>query len=705
MIIYFHKGKKFVDVLKKDVMDYLYYDVARTWGYKNVDDKNIYVLKNNKFVKTDKIIDPTQLDKLKDNVSKINTKIPLYDIFSDNIYLIFRENLYNRVIYGFYRFPDDAHHNKPFLKNFNMKILNDTYVSTFYYYSNKVGKNITHCLRPSFLSYLKHIKPYYSRSEIINMALNMKLIKPDDTYYDKSKVKKLCDKVKTNDIDKTIILSHQKHIVKANGIASVIYYSLHGAFFMNRYLRQKNKKNNFLVDKNIDNLWKLIKTAPPFNKSYVLYRFVHTDKHINDLNVGDTYIEPSFISTTRDPFYNSEEYRFGFVLIKIKIPKDIKGVALCIETFSNFKKEQEIVFPPLTILKLVNKNEKADYFHIDDQFSKKVVTKYEFEYIGNKNIPNKKIKIKTEDKITNINNIKLPTSNSFLNKVNSFIKKYTNNNFQFTTILNNKKYIFATEWYNSNGAYKPFYFINSDNGFSIYCQNPETSNMSLVVEFTNNQAHVNFYSKYCYSDDYIDLTNKDVLLFISYIAYIFGIGNIFIHLKYKLCSEFINPNDNSYKKRILEMHTYRKDYYDYFTSKKKRFDDLNITPKFFYYQLDKLFNIPIKHILNKTDKDELYQLFIKLNKNMSFVDFYIYIIKNYPNHIDILESKTNRIFKNDNPFVVDYYYLNGYRYLYNNNVIKTMPTIIPTSNGCPISDNNTPKNKSTYRLLTRKMII
>src|SRR4029077_5822957 len=113
-------------------------------------------------------------------------------------------------------------------------------------------------------------------------------------------------------------------------------------YFMNSYMRNLDKSAyyNEMLHNNIKKLWAVIKKCPAFDKEYILYRFVTDDSYISNLNVGDIFIDKGFMSTTRDPFYKSSEYKFGFILIKIKIPKNIKGVGLSIESFSNFSSEQ-----------------------------------------------------------------------------------------------------------------------------------------------------------------------------------------------------------------------------------------------------------------------------------------------------------------------------------------------------------------------------
>jgi hypothetical protein len=719
IILYYINENKFTITLKKDILDNLYEGIAKIWFNKeeieNFTNSKIIIYKrdNNNFIKTNDYLDTSYFDKenlnkLRIKISKLQYKIPLYDIYSDKLYLIHKENVYDRIMYNYYRLP--TRKNNDFLKNYNLKTLEKTYIIVFYYYSNKVGKNLTKCIRPSFLSHLKYIKPYYSRDEIINLALNLKLIKYDDKYYNKDEINKLCTIIRNNDINRTILLDHQKYIVENNGIHKVMYYSLNGAYFMNSYLRNLNSDNhkNIILENNIKQLWTLIKNAPEFDKSYQLYRFINIDRHLNFLKIGDTYVEKSFISTTRNPFYNISGYEFGYILIKIKIPSGVKGVALCIETFSNFQAEEEIILPPLSHLKLISKNEDAEYYHIDKKFNENITTRYEFEFIKSDNIIIKSDNYLTQNidiKTIDIFKIDLIDQDIFEDKIQYFIKNYTNNNLQFSVNIDNKLYTFVIEWYNSTSVYSNYYYLKAVEGISIYCQNPTNLNIALFLEIGTSEIHVNYYNKYAYTDNYLNMESINTIKFIAKIGHIFGINNIYIHQKYQSCQDFITDEFKytEFKKRVLETYLYRKDYYDYLTRKIKRFDNkFNITAKFFYYQLDELFNTPIIKMVSKNDLDELYQIYQEYIKNIkiekdNLADFYIYIIQKRSEYISLFEKKSIRIFKTDNPFMIDYYFLSAFNFLFNNNIIIKIPKvdIIPENKQ---DTENKQNNKNNYRI-------
>lgn len=765
-ILLFNKDKKTLEFIKnEDTFINLYYLKYRI---PNKNDIKEYL----KTGKDKKIIDYVDedtdevIEDIKKSLSKVETFTPLYDAYTQNLYIIPRELIYTRVIYDYYRFPDkeliktlqekekelrikikklnksipktktddqnsgeyeikhkvislsEKHHKLElmleFLSSFDIDILQTTYIRLFYFSSNEVGKNITTCIRPSFLPHLKHINPYYTRSELINLALNMELIKPSDQYFSPEHIMDLCNKVKVNDIDAKTIMDHQRHIIEDNKIGIIQYYSLQGSFFMNQYMRNfvPYEYKNELLETNIKSMWELINSAPEFDKSYTLYRFIGDDSYLKHLKIGDVFIDPSFISTTRDPFYQSEVYKFGFILIKINIPAKEKGVGLCIETYSHFPEEQEIILPPLSKLRLDRKDENTPYYHTDAKFVSKVLTRYEFTYIGKEKIRfNNRPSLEKNNYLVNFLTLEQIETLTIYEKIKKFTDTYVNELSQFRTKIGEKEYDLITERYDSSSVYKTFYASTTNNGFSLYTI--QNNYISFLIELgeDNNEPYMyaNYYFRYAATNPNKEIKDLDFIDFLSRMAYYFQIKNIILYTEYSSC----DLGKQLYNHQDIEIYrggNYCVDFYNYFKSQTKRFqqkkidiDTTEIKPQFSYYELDRLRITDPSKVLYKYDKDDLYQIYEKSYKTFfkenkyNLGDFYVWMVENQCVNLKFLVEKMFRLFNVNNPFEDDYYIIDALTYLYNRNLISEYPVFKQSKKqkDKPVS-NEVPKNE--YRL-------
>jgi hypothetical protein len=755
-ILYSKLDKTLKYINKQDVHKFLYYLKARLPTEQDI---KSYIKKgtNKKIISyfKDKDINK-RINKIKKSISKIDLYIPLYDEYSKNLYIITRENVYDRVVYQHYRFPDvnmvkyltkkrnklktklkdiidtkqslgdydktsKIHYKKKqsdaflkreyrklnlmidFLSSFDLEQLEMTYIYTFYHYSNKVGKEITICRRPSFLPHFKHIRPYYRRSELINMGLNMELIKPDKKYYDRESILKLCDKIMENDISAKTIMEHQIYILKNKMEGIVLYYSLQGSYFMNQYLRGliSYQYRNQLLEDNIKSIWRLINNAPPFKSNYILYRFIKSDPHLKHLEIGDTYTSPSFISTTRDPFYRSEIYRFGFILIKIKIPKDKRGIALCMETCSHFPEEQEIILSPLTMLRLDKKDDNAPYFHTDDNYQALIKTRYEFTYIGNKPITFKTRKLYENFQVIDFLKINRTESLTIDEKISYFISNYVTPFNQFQCKIGEKVYTIITEFYDSTEVYRKFYQHRTNNGFSMYTitNNKFTFMLELGEDEQGSFLYVNYYFRFSSVDESSIINDMDLVKFISSVGYYFNVRSIVLYSYYSSYYSCTSDTQHNIQyDRIYHGGNYCMDYYNYIKYGKKRFDKINeINPKFSYYHLDRLKKYSPTKILTKDDKDEVYQIYdnvvSKDRYNYNIADFYIWMIENNCIFVNALVKKFSRLYQDkfNNPFRNDYYLIDGASFLYNRKYIDEFPIMSGREDDVD--------NKNIYRLV------
>lgn len=702
------------------------------------------------------------LEELKHTISKLDNKVPLYDVVTENMYLIKKENVYNRVYHQNYRFPEQLlledlilkqkKYAKikesgnvetlllrkilkvdlmiTFLENFDLDVLYDTYVKIFYKYS-KYGKEITLCKNSSFVPQFLHVKPYLTKGEILNLALNFLVIKNENIDVDEN----LCKKILKHQMTSSMLLSHHNYIILNEKLGLTQYYTIQGSYFMNQYLRNMtsyHNKNEYL-EKLIWPMWNLVLNSPEFDKDYYVYRFINNDSFLHNLEIGDTFVESGFMSTTRDPFYRSDLYKFGFILIKVKIPKGKQGVALCLETISHFPEELEIIFPPKTHFRLINKGDDCKYYHTDKNFSKQIKTRYEFEWIKNEPILFSRNIQTLNTKRVNFLEIPKTSSISLTEKIKAFENNYVNEMYQFKTIIGDKEYTAVSEWYDSTGAYKNYYAIESKMGYSIYTlYNGYILFFIEIGETPNgNMMHINYFLKYSSVDPSEVIGDDNLIKFFCSIAYYFDIQLVVLYSNYLNCTIYndmiqhggnIVPRQRSFglpdkdtqltaDKKIGETAilggSYPVDLYQYLTTGKKRYSDIGLLnvelkPMFSYYYLDTLKVTSPSKVLLKDDRDELYQIYEKIflheiekeNDNIAF--FYSWLKDKKCYLLDYLSRKLDRLFESHNPFMRDYYLLDAQTYLYNRRLISTYP--ININKDISIKRNILKENKNDYRI-------
>jgi hypothetical protein len=690
MKVYNKENKKTVEMEIDEIIENLYYDTIEL-----LDEKD------------------------KDKISQNEGKIPLYDIYTSNLYLIYPENLFKRITYNHYRFlsqkvldelEKDLNQKKDkkdkvttkveyklrkfklmkkFLSNFNLKTLEDTFYRVMYKYSPELGRNLLFCKRPSFNKYIHNSKPYYSKTEIINMARNMG-IKINLKELNENKIDELCEYVKQNDINSDILLSHQKHIIDSDMLGLVQYYTVQGSSNINSYLRNPSFHLYFneVYNKIIKNMWNLCTSAPAFDKDYILYRFIKEDSFLSGIKIGQIFIEKSFMSTTRDPFYRSDMYSFGFILIKIHIPKNKKGVALSLETSSHFPEEQEIIFPPGSRFKLISKDLDTIYYHTDLNFTSKVKTKYEFEWIGVEEIEIDNIR---KEKFIQLNFLDKQLEKNL--SLEERIKRFTlnlNQISQFETEIGKIKHTVIAERYNSLGAYKNFYGIKTENGFSLYCFYQNYLLFFIEIGTVNNieELHFNYYVRYNTLNKEKITSQIEMIDFIASVAYYFSLDRVIIYSDYKPCFTFnLNKTQRDHKYKLSEKTisdleeltgNYCEDFYLYLKLNKKRFFDeklneIELTSGFSFYDLDYLKTIDTSTFFSKED-DELYQIYEKSYKfqvkSSKLSDYFIWIIENKCYLIDKFIKKLGKLYDKINPFKRDMYIFSYQTYLYNRNKIS-----------------------------------
>jgi hypothetical protein len=625
-------------------------------------------------------------DKNKDDLSKYQEIIPMYDIYSQQIYPINKKNIHYRLIDSDYRFINNEikewiqnlykkykdnielakklKYNLSIIDNYNIDILIETSYKTLYEFSPKLGLLVSICKRKSFDPFTYHLKPYYTKLELIKLGQNMKIVKciEIEKLLNQEFHYKLCKTISSNDVSFEELKKHTLYIIENDIISYITFYSFYGSFLYNKYLRMNNYINKFLYD-GINNIIDIMKNSPILNNDYFVYRFIWDDSFINKLKIGETVVDNGFLSTTRDPFYSPGlTGNFGLTLIKINIPNK-KGLGLFIENFSLFQKEEEFLLPPFTKLKLLSKDDNFKYYHTNEAFEKIIEKKYEFKYVGTdfSFLNNYKIKNNIKE-ITDFKNYMLPGDD----KINLF-KNFINDSNQISIKINNNSYLLNCMFFDSteNSSYTKLYYNKIKDGLliSIYDNGYPYLNIECGKEMV-----INYINKiYNYGKTKVEI-NNELLEIILEIGRIFHYKETIIFPIYRNFSEF-NYDEN--KKIFLYTHFYNYTIYNYAKNKNKFINDPFLKNNIGWYATDNILNSKlepeIKNKLNITQNTIrealifivennfiIYNKFIELiniEKNYYFI-YEIYEKLNNQNRID--NFKPNIIYDDNDSFDDDY---------------------------------------------------
>jgi hypothetical protein len=591
-----------------------------------------------------------QEDKIK--LSRYSEYIPMYDIYTENIYPINNLKLHYRLKDCHYRFITNEvkkwienklskekskeniikyKKNLSILDNYDIPTLEKTSYETLYKYSPDLGLSLSICKRNSFHPYSRHLVPYYSRDELINLGQNNNLIKElsAENLVDKELHYKICKIVSKNDISFKDIIASIKHIIESNVINWVCFYSLTGSYLFNSYLRDKELLSKYMID-GINNLSNAIKKSKSFDNDYYFYRFLWDDNFLSKLRKGDIFEDKGFLSSTRDPFYSPGlSGDFGLILVKINIPKNTKGVGLFIENLSMFPKEEEYLFAPNSKFKLINKDDNFKYHHTNKDFEKKITKKYEFTYIGNNFKSKTKYDINVPeidlDTIDLMGKDRFTLFNLFLDKCNEM------GQFKY------KGYVFTAQYFDSTENYKKFYLNETKNGFSIIYYHKGYPLFS--AEFGDKYI-INFMRTYYYYDKdqkLDDIDNFDLL--IGIFGRIFKYKKAQIYFPYYNFTEFIENYNKDDDRVLIYTYLYNKQLYQYLKYGEKYYNSKYYKFTYGFYNIDKLEKTQIdKNIINKLPNE--------LKENKNWKELTINIIEKYYYLYPKLESWLNYYFDN-----------------------------------------------------------
>jgi len=469
--------------------------------------------------KTNGIIDDQHIINILSLQSKL---IPLYDIYTEQLYLVSESEFFKKILRFHYRPIDNNIYKiisnsnnkryKLFLKNFDLHLLYKTFINNFDEYSD-----LTTYIRPSFSKFLYQTIPYYKRSELQTEMLIHKLeLSDDDTMY---------SFVKQNDISYNDLVKHSNYVKSSNLEQYIKYYTFMFAYKYNNYMRfPSGTKRNLGLEHRIKKFRDLIIKAPKWDTSFYLYRFVHTDDFLKNINIGDYILDRGFISTSR--YIVDYGYPHGKILIMIKIPANTYGCGVSIEYSSLFANEYEVILPP-------SKFKMVDNTEIVYDKIKKSKIKYVLEWDSflDEYIDINAYDTKETLKTVNLNEI---SGTTLKKKITNFILEYPN---YFNTKIGNDIIVF--EVYRTDNidqslnAYKNFLY-NQNCKLLLLWIDQTNNNINLIIEISDS-LDVNYFFRFMSGSTKIigKYTYDDIIIFIKKLASLFYIDSIRIHSDYK----------------------------------------------------------------------------------------------------------------------------------------------------------------------------
>ena len=542
--------------------------------------------------------------KLKNNADKQKLSlyfdiIPMYDIYTQKIYPIKKENTYFRLTESHYRFINHEVKNwiiqtyKKYTKkintlnndekqqlekvidrikkmiqiidNYDIDILINTSYKVLYKYSG-IGLTISICKRESFHPFINYLKPYYTKTELVKLGQNMGLIKDikSEDLIDEVKHYEICMNISHNDFSFDIIKDNTINIINNKSQSDICFYSFIGSTLLNRFLRNQNNYtiNSFFYDRMVK-IVNTIKTSPALNKDYQIYRFISEDSFLQNLKIGEIFIDPGFVSTTRDPFYNPGlNGIFGLILIKINLKKNMKGIGLLLEHFSLFPKEEELLLPPNTKLKLISKDSNFKYYHTKSNFEKLINRKYEFELINNNYDWIMNIK-PVNEKIPEFENFILPSRHRLELLQNFKNMSNKDNQIYFNGML------FTLLFFDSSSSYSKFYHNKVEKGLSLI--HFDARGYPLLFIEMGHELVVNFINQYYFYDSKDDIDEKHLIVLLTKLGKLFSYKKAFIYHSYSNYKEFKN-NYYKYNESFLYINHFNKTLYNYLKNNKKPFE-------------------------------------------------------------------------------------------------------------------------------------
>lgn len=585
----------------------------------------------------------------KKELSNDENYLPLFDIIAKKIRLIFKSRIFNLIKINNFRilnndlikFLEDNKFEKKLIdlvKLFDFEILNRNLLNFIFYDSEEIYSDVSYLLNPAFIKYLD-ISPYLKKSSIINTALNINILSLKDLPIDENKIENIYNKIKFILFTKDILEEHNKIIFNENCNNIIRYYTFLGNVKINNYIRKKTEFYDENTLNLVKKLLKLYEKTKKLEDDKIVFRFVKDDSFLKINDVGDIYVNDSFMSCTRKPNINSYNNEFGFILFKINIPKNSQGYFLSIESNSVFGYEKEILLRPGVKLKLISINEDVEFYLFEEQFLRNIKKKYEFEIVGFE-----EIKIPTLPKVS-IPEIDFNIIASYENLEDS-IKNFMKNDFvnkSFILNYDGKQKIIYVDYYDSTSLYSNFFYYKNVNGLFFYSFDKD-NNLDLFIEIGD-------FLILNYPADVLRIKeNSDNVKIASIMCNYFKINSMKIFSNYISFIELSNKRDY-----ILETFSINKLLYNILNNKDTEYDIIK-------------YNDIVNFLDSDVDFDKIdFNLIDFYEKNITFRELFFKIVKIDTIYLKYLLNSIPNFIKKCH---CEFY---PYEFLINNNIITFPP--------------------------------
>lgn len=660
----------FVLVAAKDIIKLVYDDVLRCPVPRNIKiltdawkNKKVGQVNPKKWSEDFRAWKSQDLSKLKHSLSRVTNYFPLYSIRSPSLtfsyrvqivqntkildyilklhFRIVQDYVLSTCIEGYKLYNRDSSERKMLaryillLEHFDIPTLNKTYNNFIKSLKNLTLEQkdklsqITNFEKSSYLS--QSVCPFFSKHELVIMAKNFS-IKFDEK---KPNMKELYQTIKPMYIDNSVLLKHVEYIFDKRYVGLVDYYTFQGDRIFNTYLRTPGVEDNNMIKKWVNRMWGIIKNSPRYtNDKIILWRFLKTDDHVH-ITDDKIYSTKSFMSCTRDPLHMNN---FGDIVIRIHIPKPFESSFLCIETFSKFRLEHEVLLPPDSRFKVLGIN---TFKYVNVKNNKVAIKTYDVELLPDKDqgriMPPKLPVTDTNIPFLNFDNMDLHLRHQLEHKIEYFNSTYTDLNHQFRINIEYIPYIFYWQRYNKtlnlsgDDIVRKYYFKNG--GYSWVLMDKIDAKVLLLLEFGSDELHVNYQLTQHAITDIVPISERSLIDFFKRVCKLFSLSRIVIHSNHRSCMQMLKINPERTNEYMFSR--YNHDVYEYLSNNTKRYQHIpNVITK--TYILDKLRIMDVPRSLHQRS---CYLELKNMSKCVSIRDLYIYVVKTLCHHIDYYENE------------------------------------------------------------------